>query len=257
MIDQPEEMLLVDRFANDLRRRIEGGDYGTSGVIPSMSELAEMWGTKNRALVAEVIMLLRVQGYLTPTPKKRYRVVHPRLTLEGLTPNFMKHLEGLGYTGEEEDIEKPKIELMPLDIARMFIRNDTKEPAIKEGVHVIHRMRRQGITDLPLRIGHIWYPLDIAEPYLTVMQSDSRFDLPAALKRDRGIAIAEEDFTVLSRVPDLFEMKELKLARYQPLLEVRRICYSDNHERVVTLHRTIMDGTRFEYRYSRAITHWK
>lgn len=257
MIDQPEQMLLVDRFANDLRRRIEGGDYGTSGVIPSMSELAEMWGTKNRALVAEVIMLLRVQGYLTPTPKRRYRVVHPRLTLEGLTANFMQHLESLGYAGEEEDIEEPRVEPMPLDIARMFIRNDTKQPAIKEGVHVIHRMRRQGIADLPLRIGHIWYPLDIAEPYLEAMKKDSRFDVPAALKRDRGIAIAEEDFTLLSRVPDLAEMKELRLARYQPLLEVRRICYSLNHEQVVTLHRTIMDGTRFEYRFSRAVSHWQ
>lgn len=256
MIDQPDQELLVDRFAGDLRQRIEKGEFGTSGVIPSMSELADMWGTKNRALVAEVIMLLRVQGYLTPTPKRRYRVVHPRIRLEGLTPNFIQHLEKLGHKTEETDIMPPAIEPMPLDIASLFVRNDNKQPAIKEGVHVIHRMRRQGITDLPLRIGHIWYPLDIAEPYFEAMRKDSSFDVPAALKRDRGIAIKEEDFTLLSRVPDLDEMKELRLARYQPLLEARRICYTANREQVVTLHRTIMDGTRFEYHFTREVKHW-
>jgi DNA-binding GntR family transcriptional regulator len=257
LIDQPDQVLLVDRFADDLRQRIERGDYGTSGVIPSMSELADTWETKNRALVAEVIMLLRVQGYLTPTPRRRYRVVHPRIRLEGLTPNFMQHLEGLGYKGEEADIEQPSIEPMPLDIAKMFIRNDNKQPAIEQGVHVIHRMRRQGIVDLPLRIGHIWYPLEMAQPYLEAMRNDSRFDVPAALKRDRNIVIAEEDFTILSRVPDLNEMKELRLARYQPVLELRRICYTANHEQVVTLHRTVMDGTRFEYKFTKTVDHWK
>lgn len=256
MIDQPEQVLLVDRLANDLRTRIEGGEYGTSGVIPSMSELAVMWGTKNRALVADVVTLLRVQGYLVPTPNRRFRVVHPRIKLEGLTPNFIQHLENLGMKVDEEDIEVPGIEPMPLDVARMFLRNDTKQPAIQEGVHVIHRVRRQGIVDLPMRIGHIWYPRDIAEPYIQLMRSDSHFDVLAALKRDKGISIALEDFTLQSRVPDLAEVKELRIARYQPLLEVRRICYTANREQVITLHRTIMDGTRFEYHFSRDIP-WK
>lgn len=254
---ESNDLLLVDRFANDLRGRIEDGKYGTSGMIESMSELGAMWGTKNRAIVAEVLMLLRVQGYLVQTPKRHYRVVHPRFVLEGLTPNFRTHLEDMGLKVEEKDIEAPKVETMPLDVAEMFIRNDTKEPAIREGVHVVHRLRRQGVIDLPLRIGHIWYPLDIAEPYLEEMSSNSSFDLLATLKRDRGIAVEEEDFSIRGRVPDLAEMKELKLARYQPLLEVRRICYTANRERVVTLHRTIMDATRFEYNISREVTHWK
>lgn len=254
---KPDDTLLVDRLADDLRNRIVRGDYGTSGVIPSMSDLAAMWKTKNRAIVAEVVMLLRVQGYLVQTPKRHYRVVNPRIVLEGLTPNFRTHLESLGYKTSEEDIEAPTVETMPLDIASMFVRNDTKTPAIQQGIHVVHRVRRQGLTDLPLRIGHIWYPLDIAEPYLDAMRKDSSFDFLAALKRDTGMVVEKEDFSIKARVPDLAEMKELRLARYQPLLEVRRICYSADRERVITLHRTIMDATRFEYSISREVNHWK
>lgn len=253
---KPNDTLLVDKFANDLRGRIEKGEYGTAGVIPSVSDLASMWGTKNRAVVAEVIMLLRVQGYLVQTPKRHYRVVHPRIVLEGLTPNFRSHLESQGFTAEEKDIVIPQVEIMPLDVACMFVRNDTKTPAIKEGIHVIHRVRSQGLTDLPLRIGHIWYPLDIAEPYLNAMRADSSFDFLASLKRDTGVAVHREDFSIRARVPDLAEIKELRLARYQPLLEIRRICYSGDGS-VITLHRTIMDATRFEYNLSREVNHWK
>lgn len=256
MTDQNDQTL-VDRFANDLRSRIEAGEYGTSGVIPSMSELASAWGTQNRALVADVIMFLRAQGYLTQAPNKRYRVVHPRITLPGLTPNFRQHLEGLGLKAEETDIEAPRVEPMPLDIARMFTRSDTGEPAIREGVHVIHRVRKQGITDLPLRLGHIWYPLDIVGPYLEAMQKDSSFDVPATLKRDRGISVVDTDFIIRSRIPDADEVRELNLAKYQPVLEVRRIGYTEGRGQVITLHRTIMDGTRFEYRLEQSVDYWK
>lgn len=257
MTENEEQMLLVDKFANNLRARIEGGEFGTSGIIPSMSELAVEWGTSNRALVAEVIMLLRAQGYLAQTPKRRYRVVHPRITLPGLTPNFKKHLEGLGFTAEEADIEPPKIEPMPLDIARLFTRIDNGEPAIREGVHVVHRVRRQGITDLPLRIGHIWYEADLVKPYMDVLKSDSSFDMLAALKRDRNIAVVDTDFTICCRIPDQFEMKELNLARFQPVIEARRIGYTTGRRQVVTLHRTIMDGTRFEYQLKLPVSFWK
>lgn len=250
------DLLAVDRFANDLRERIERGDYGNAGMIPSMSELMGMWSTRNRSTVAEAIMLLRVQGFLIQTPKKRFRVVHPRITLQGLTPNFRSYLEAQHLEVEEQDLETPRIEVMPLDVAKMFTRIDSNEPAIQQGIHVVHRKRKQGIVDVPLRIGHIWYPLDIAEKYLPAMQKDSSFDVPAALKRE-GIIIEIEDFTINGRVPDLDEMKELKIARYQPLLEVRRICYTSNRERVITLHRTIMDATRFEYQISREVSHWK
>lgn len=252
-----DDLLLVDRFANDLRGRIERGDYGTSGVIPSISELMAEWKVTSRALVAEVIMVLRTQGYLTQTPKKRYRVVHPRIVLEGMTPNFRKHLESLGHGTEEEDIEQPKVEVMPLDIARMFTRLDTGEPAIREGVHVVHRVRRQGVVDLPLRIGHIWYPLEIAQPYLEAMRNNSSFDMLATLKKEQGLAVVDTDFSLRCRVPDQTEMKELNLARYQPVMEARRIGYTSGRKQVITLHRTIMDGTRFEYNFKLPVNFWK
>ena len=256
MIDH-EGMLLVDRYANDLRSRIERGDFGTSGVIPSMSELGLEWGVKSRALVAEVIMLLRAQGYLVQMPKKRYRVVYPRIVLPGLTPNFKEYIEAMGFNADETDIEPAKVETMPLDIARIFTRIDTGEPAIREGVHVVHRLRRQGIADLPMRLGHIWYPMEIAEPYLDKMRNDCHFDLPAALKVNQNIALEETDFTLRCRIPDHFEMRELNLARYQPILECLRIGYTANREQVITLHRTILDGTRFEYRLQLPAEFWK
>lgn len=254
---EQEDMLLVDRLASQLREKIERGDYGVDGLIPSMSELGTMFGKTSRAAVADVIMLLRAQGYIVQTAKRRFRVVNPKIELQGLTPNFKDHLIALGLTPEENDIETPRIEIMPLDVAKMFIRDDTKEPAIQAGLHVIHRVRRQGIAGLPMRIGHIWYPATIAREYLEAMQLDSSFDTLAALKRDHGIVIAEESFSLHARIPaDAQEMKELNVARFQPLLEVRRICYTANRELVVTLHRTILDATRFSYSFSRD-THWK
>jgi len=256
LTENEEQTVLVDKLANSLRARIEGGEFGTTGIIPSLSELAQEWEV-SRTFAAEVIMILRAQGYLVQTPKRRYRVVHPRIVLPGLTPNFRKYLEGLGFTTEETDIQPPKVEPMPLEIAKLFTRTDNNEPAIREGVHVVHRVRRQGVTDLPLRIGHIWYPSAIAQPYMDAIKNDSSFDMLAALKRDRNIAVVDTDFSICCRIPDQVEMKELNLARFQPVLEARRIGYTAGRQQVITLHRTIMDGTRFEYQMKLPVSFWK
>ncbi len=257
---EDKQLLLIDQYADIMRQRITSNVYGSDGTIPSMNELQKDWGVKNVKLVRDVIILLRVQGYIVQSLNRRYRAVNPRIQIQidGLTPNFRTYVEELGYALSEVDIETAAIVTMPDDIASIFTIDG--KPVVTAGAPIIKRARIQGLKNIPLRVGHIFYPANSLAPhiteYLKAMQSDSSFDLLAALKRDTGKIVELEETVFISRValtPE--ERKELHITPYNPLMEVRRICLTADGE-VLSLHRTIADATRFTYRQRQTVTHW-
>src|SRR5947199_2734453 len=160
-----EEIRVVDKFADDLSSRIIAGEYGTSGTLPTTTELAKQWNTP-RSIVTQVMLLLRSQGHIRAVGN-RYAVNHPRLIFTGIPKDFGQYIKDHGYEPVMENLIEPRLEEMPLEIAALF-----DQPT---GVHVVHRMRKQsmrksGSPDYPLRIAENWYPANLAERFLDEMR---------------------------------------------------------------------------------------
>src|SRR5581483_8571071 len=122
------------------------------GRIPSVTDLAKDWNT-TRTTVYEAIRLFQSEGLIISRGTSLY-VSYPFLGLDGITENFERLLRGQGHEVTMENMITPTIEPMPHDIAEMFRQ--------VEGVHVVHRMRKQGIHGLALRIAENWYPASLA-----------------------------------------------------------------------------------------------
>ena len=190
-------------------------------------------------------------GDVSKVQSRRYKVSYPVLELEGLTANFEKYLQGLGFTPDQKDLIVPQVETVTPEIASLFLG------VLPVGESVVHRSRLQGIKNMiPLRIGNIYYPQEIAAPYMDQLLNDTAFDMPAALKV-AGIVITREKINIRSYTRSTREERAaLSVIRTHPLLEVRRICYDDAGG-VVTMHRTIWDGSKVSYTFDRPIDFWK
>ena len=109
----------------------------------------------------------------------------------------------------------------------------------------------------PSRVGEIWYPADLAEPFLENMRKDDRMNVVNAIKEKFGVYIVRVKEDILARIPTKQEISWLGLARYQPVFEVRRINSAQDGQ-IVMLTRTIMVATNFILsREEYLVDHWK
>lgn len=247
MAKHEESTLVVDKLADDLRSKIESGTYGQAGSLPSTTELAREWKT-SRSIVTQVMLLLRSEGHIRMVGN-RYVVNRPRLILPGLTKNFEQYLKDQGYEPEIENIIEPSVETMTSEVAALF----GQQP----GMRVIHRMRKQGITNQPLRLAENWYyPADLVEGFLDEMRSNDHMDVVGAISEKYGKYIVETKEDILARIPTKEEMKWLGIARYQPVFEVRRSNFAQDGTPLM-FNRIIMVATNFFLSRAYPVEHWK
>jgi GntR family transcriptional regulator len=244
------EELVVDKFADDLRSRIEGGEYGTSGTLPSTSALASQWKT-SRTIVTQVMLLLRSEGYIRMVGN-RYVVNHPRLIFTGIPKDFGQFIQEQGFEPVMENLIEPSLEAMPAEIAILFDR-----PA---GEPVVHRMRKQsmriaGKPDYPLRIAENWYPARLAESFLEEMRTNGYIHVVEAIKDKYGVYIVKTKEDTFARIPTKQEASWLNLARYQPVFELLWSNFASDGQPVM-FNRIIMVATNFKLSREYPVEYW-
>lgn len=227
------EDLKIETFARTMRERIKRGDFGTSGRLPSVTQLAKDY-QMSRTTVNQSLALLRSEG-LIYVKDTSYFVTQPMLLIEG-APNFDRYLEKQGLQPAFETIGTPELITMPDDIASMF--------GVPQGLQVIHRMRKQGTSEVPLRIEENWYPADLAIPFLEVMKADSNINVAREIRLSTGQAITRIKEYTIARHPTQEEAKILEIARTSPVLEARRN-FVTSEDRTIIYNRTIMVAAFF------------
>jgi GntR family transcriptional regulator len=246
-----EETLVVDRLANDLRSRIKSGEYGTSGTLPTTTELAKMWNVP-RSIVTQVMLLLRSEGTIRAVGN-RYAVNYPRLIFTGIPKDFGQYLKDHHLKPIMENLIEPTLEEMSSDIASLF-----GQPV---GMRVIHRIRKQsmrqdGLPDYPLRIAENWYPADLAEQFLDEMRTNENIHVIRAIKDTHGLYIVRTKEDISARIPTSQEAEWLNLARYQPVLEALWTNYAANGQ-ILMFNRIIMVATNFIVSQEYPVTYWE
>jgi DNA-binding GntR family transcriptional regulator len=235
----------IEQHGVDLRERIRNGEFGTHGRLPAVAQLAREWGI-SRPSVYAVMNLLQSEGLVTSKANSFY-ANFPLLKLEGLTENFERFLQAQGFEVTMENLIEPVIETMPEDVAAFF--------GEAEGVRVVHRMRKQGIQDLPLRIAENWYPVHLAGQFVDAMKSDEHMDVLRAIKNAHGVFIVNIQDVLLARIPTVQETKWLGIVRTEPIVEIRRSNFAEDGTPVM-FNRVIHVAPHFKFTYQYSKNHW-
>lgn len=237
----------LDQLADKLRTEIMAGTYGASSIgrLPPVTALSAQLHT-TRETVKAVLQLLQSEGIIY-RHKTAMIVNYPLLKLEGITKNFEAYLRAQGHEVEIKNLMKPSLETMPYEVASLFGQD--------AGIHVIHRIREQGISGLPLRIAENWYPASLAEQFLGEMQTNERMDVIGAIKRVHGLYIVESEDVVIGRIPNKAEAKQLELARTEPVVEIRRSNFAEDGTPLMW-NRIIHRAPQFQFTYRQKINLW-
>lgn len=244
------EESVIDELASDLRTRIEQGDYGTAGTLPTTETLSKQWG-KPRSMVTDVISILCAEGKIRMVGN-RYAVSYPHLIFPGLVKDFGKYLEEQGFTAVMENLVEPREEQMPPEVAVLFNQ--------EAGIHVVHRIRKQSMRkgnapDYPLRIAENWYPSHLALPFLTEMRTNDYIHVVEAIRERFGVAIVRCEERISARIPTRQEREWLNISRYQPVLELIWNNF-DKDNQPVMFNRIVMVASNFVMPRSYPVDFW-
>jgi len=236
----------IEQHVAELRERIVQSEFGTHGRLPAVTQLAREWGI-SRPSVYAVMQLLQSEGLVVSKANSFY-ANFPLLHLEGLTENFERFLRAQGYDVKMENLIEPTIEAMPKDVAALF--------GEVEGVRVVHRMRKQGLPDLPLRIAENFYPAHLAGQFVGVMRSDEHMDVLGAIKKEHGVYIVNVQDVLLARVPTVQESKWLSIVRTEPVVEICRSNFAEGGTPVM-FNRVVHVAPHFKFTYQYPKDYWK
>lgn len=202
----------TEKAIETLRESIKRGDFGKSGRIPTIAQLSKDWSV-SRTTVYESLELLQLEGLLI-MKGGAYYANWPIMRVPGIMqPSFSSYLAMQGLEAVEENIIEPELVAMPPALAGIFNQS--------EGIHVVHRMRRQGTSGSPYRLAENWYPANLAEEFLEPMRKDSTLDVIGEIGRVHGLSIDRIHEEAIARIPTTQEAEQLSILKTAPVLEVR------------------------------------
>jgi GntR family transcriptional regulator len=242
---------LYRQIADDLRRKIESGDYGPGAQIPTEDELmAEYNASRNtvRGAIKDLATLTLVhtlhgKGTFVVQP---VRPIVTTLTSDPKTGHGGG--EGFVYTAEvarngrkattgETVVQLQKASLKVADCLR-----------ISEGSDVISRHQQRFVDDLPWSLQTSFYPKSLADRAPRLLSASSIADGTIAYLAECGVKQAGYRDAIEVRVPDELEMNFFDLpsdGRVQ-VTEIYRVAFDQNRLRVrltITVYRA--DRNRF------------
>ncbi len=214
-----------DTITDALRQRIQAGNFGTEGRLPSLRLLSEEYSTTHETM-NKVVQRLQDEGLLFSQGRAGVFVRNPDITrIPGQTKSFNAILEQQGLKPAEADIDTPSIVASPVDVANAF--------HIPQGSPVVRRYRMQGEARgtmvRPYRLAENFYPLElIGGETLERMQQDIHFDTLAAISGQHRKEIRQVHEDVIVKLPTEPERGLLNIPGGTPVAKILRTSYADD-----------------------------
>ncbi|MBV9691628.1 MAG: GntR family transcriptional regulator [Ktedonobacteraceae bacterium] len=227
----------IETLANTLRERIKRGDFGTDGRLPPVTQLAKDY-QMSRTTVYQALLFLQSESLLLARGNS-YFVNYPIMRIPD-APLFDKYMEEQGLTPIVENIAEPEVIRMSAEVAKAFGQ--------QEGLHVVHRMRRHGIIEIPYRLAENWYPADLAAQFLDAMKQDPTLNILGEIRKAHGLAWAKRHDDIIARLPTDKETELLSIVRTTPIIEVRQQ-WLTQEDRVLLFNITLLIAAYFQLSY--------
>ncbi|MGH3499453.1 MAG: GntR family transcriptional regulator [Nocardioidaceae bacterium] len=241
------------RVADDLRNKIEHGDYAPGAQLPTLDELAQTYMC-SLAAIRSAMGLLRQQG-LVVTQQGRGTFVRPRVKARrhgidrysrsrwqgaAAKPILIAEADQQGHTATQlirELAEAP---------APAFIAEQLR---LEPGATVWVRRRTTLIDDRPNQLADSYYPLDVAGTAPAVREEDTGPGGGYARLEDAGYTLDEIEEHLAARMPSGPESVALDLPTGTPVVELVRTTFAA--ERPVEVMHCIIaaDMADFTYRF--------
>ena len=222
---------------NALKKQIQNGDFGVRGRIPPIAQIAKTYQT-TRSTVYYILESLQIEGLLI-SKDNSYYVNYPPMRIPG-APLFDKYLESQGLTSIADNLVEPEIIAIPDDIADLFKAN--------KGIRVLHRLRRHGTVDVPMRLAENWYPLELAGEFLDAMKRDPNLNVAGEIRKTHGLQIAKISEDLIARLPTEKEIELLSIVRHAPVLEAHRN-FQTSEGKTILYNKTILVAAFFTLHY--------
>ena len=244
----------VGQLVDALREQILAGRFG-EGRLPTGKDLAKRFGA-SRDTIQKVLTRLEAEGLLEGIGDRGAIISRSRVRIPGLTARFDLAIQEQGYDPYEKNIDIPAVVPAPPEVARAML--------VEEGTPVVRRFRVQGVKqqdgrdliETPYRLAENFYPTTLTDDeILELMQKDERADVLKAIKDKYNKAIARTHEDVIGRLPTTREEELLKIITYAPLLEVRRINYTQD-DTVIMVNKIIFVANFFVLSYDYLVPHW-
>lgn len=234
------------QIADDLRRRIETGQYKPGTKLPVYAELTEIYDT-GRSVIRAALAVLQEEG-LVQVRGRGGTVVRPRTTRRRVQRGSVVHRDDGGYVfpawrpGEAWQVHgrpRASIEPIPARPAELL--------GLDEGTPVLRRRRiTSPVGEPPFQIADTWiHPTAVADaPQVGEIHTGPGGYLDRLEEAGHGPISWREIKRV--RLPSVEEARLLGIPRSVPVLEVARLDLSAESRQPLAVTVCVIPGDRFE-----------
>lgn len=211
-------------IAEDLRQRVEAGEWAVGERLPTVRELMEYYDTPSQTPLVRAIALLTGEGLLLTDPRAPRRGVRVRArpkVVRAIDEHFVGGGVGIDKTFEQitgmndVDVQVSYNREPPADVADLL----GDEP-------VLVRTFRYLIQGTPHQIMRSWMLESIADRAgLRTPDDEVPGKSTNAWLTEAGITLRHVELTIESRLPTTEEQKDLAMPSALPVMVRRRTVY--------------------------------
>ena len=243
---QPKKPPAYQRIADDLRARIEAGEFGEGGKLPIEKDLVGQYKVVH-GTVRQALTLLRDEGLTVTIHGKGVFVRRWRPLLRQSPKRLSADQWGSGKSIWQVDLDgrdpvvETRIEKLPAlpQVARQL--------GIAEGDYVWKRDRLFLVDDEPVQLAVSHLPADLVEG-TAITQINTGPGGAYARLAEIGHAPARFSEVLRTRMPRKVEAERLQLPPATPVLEITRVAY-DSEGRAVEVNDMTLKGDRYLLEY--------
>jgi len=238
------------RIADDIRAKIETGQYPPGAQLPTYDDLAEAY-LCSLAVVRKAVDLLRQQG-LVVTRQGKGSYVRERPT--GRRHGMDRYSRKRWQSGQAVLIAEAALQG---HVAHQLVRylgevpvpdNVAERLDVPPGTPVFVRRRTTLINDRPNQLADSYYPMSLVGRVPQIRDEDTGPGGGFARIEEAGIRLARIKEELRTRMPTTPEVVTLKLPEGTPVIELARTTYDDSGWPVEVMVATIAgDMVTFDY----------
>lgn len=232
-VDRSSPLPLWSQVSNDLRRRLDAGDFAEH--FPGDGELMEAYGV-SRHTVREAVRRLADAGLVVRERGRGTHVTTPGIEQPlGTLYSLYRSIESQGY--EQHSIVRVLDERTDADAADV-LGLDADEPLV-----YLERLRQA--DGRAVALDRSWLPADLARPLLDC--DFSRTALYAELAERTGVQPCSGWERIHPELPTPEQRSALGIRANQPVFAIERVTYGPDRKRPIEWRHSIVRGDSFAF----------
>lgn len=246
MSRKPGEPLKYKEIADDLRRRIDDGEF-PDRKLPAERKLAEAYGIA-QGTMRQALTVLRDEGIVTSRVGSGWSILEWRPIVRHGIERLSAEQWGAGKSIWDVDVEGRKLKPDAVQVEQLPASADVATAlGVDEGEPVWRRNRRYLLDGVPVLRSTAYIPDDLARG-TRITQVDTGPGGVYARLAEAGHAPRAFREDLRCRKASPAEVDDLRLSSGAPVVDLVRYA-SESSGRVVELNRMILDASRYLLRY--------